>query len=253
MRYRWTLHEADWDAIPVLRRRLPKLSGRSTEHVGMFLVDVATLSVAAFVDLMPPKEAHWALSGGVPRRVKCSTCGRSTNHLPLTDEPLVLNGPLNDRGVFRPSDFGCLLMHEEVLHDLRAAGLDTGIHATPVHWDTGSEFVWVRGTQPLGHALHPFGSKHPPCAECGWCKPRYNFYPTFDIGDKTGWMWSEWGGPVDPIVSGDVYRFLRDHPSLAGDELSGYIMGDISEIDQAFLPAEYRRPEHAIPWSQDNS
>ena len=162
-----------------------------------------------------------------------------------------MHGPLNDRGVFLPKDSSCLILHDDVLYSLRKAGLDKGIHATPVTWDGCQEFVWVRGTQPLGHALRPFGSTHPPCSECGWAKPLYGFYPTFEIGAQTGWMWSDWGGPLDSIVSNDVYRFLDGKWGLKPGELGGYILGDISEIDQAFLPAEYRRPEHAIPWSEE--
>ena len=143
----------------------------------------------------------------------------------------------------------CVIMHDDLLNGLAAAGLDTGLNATRVLSKRADEFHWVRGAQPLGHALCPFGP--PPCTDCGWARPRYGFYPTYDIGDMTGWMWSAWSGPVDPIVSSDVFRFLRDHPSMRGKKLKGFVRGDISEIDQAFLPAKYRRPEHAVPWATE--
>jgi hypothetical protein len=249
--YEWTLEEPDWGGLRALRLAMPTDTSSWSETWRIRRAQFQDLSAATIVNLTPPQEREMWLTGA-PTRARCSTCRRDSWQLPdVQDEPVVLHGPLNDRGVFLPRDSRCLIVHEDVLIALTKAGLCTGIHAISVNWEGSSEFVWIRGTQALGHALRPFGSDRPACNECGQTYARYGFYPTFEIGSKTGWMWSERDGPVDTLVSGDVYRFMDGKWGLKPGELSGMMRGDISEIDQAFLPAEYRRPEHAIPWSEE--
>jgi hypothetical protein len=250
--FKWYLFEQDWDAIAALRTELPHM-GIATENLELrpFLDPAPT--EATLVELAPSMGGGMGMdvTGTTTPRKKCGTCNRSTKIMPDSfDEPTVLHGPLNDCGVFCPKESGMVIMHADVHQDLVEAGLDTGLCARPVLWEGAAEFVWVYGTQPLGHALTPHGGCTPPCAECGWCKPRYGFYPLFDVGGTTGWMWSRWSGMSSPIVTQDVYRFLREHQSMRGENFKGYVRGDISELEFAFLPAEYREPEHAIPWSE---
>ena len=131
--YEWELRESDWSRIATLRAALPEDASLWSEDATLQRVLPQNLSAATLIKLSPPQEERLRLSNGAIR-ARCSTCGHGSWQLGPDGVPPVLHGPLNDRGVFLPKGSSCLILHDDVLHSLRKAGLDKGIHATPVTW-----------------------------------------------------------------------------------------------------------------------
>jgi hypothetical protein len=249
IRHKWSFDESDFGRIPELRAWLANEHIEDFEERGLAggpglapddtLVNFSTTATVRDV----VREANL-----VERRA-CPACGLS--EVRVVDDPTVTLRAEPRAGALltHVAELEAFAIPAAAADELRAAGLARGLRVVPVE-APGEPHVIVCSDVAVGEPVAPFGTTGERCPACGRAYrrapdghphpalPRYAMYLIFEraSGDPQ-WVWSTTGGPLWPMVTHDVARWLHDRDPQMTSLKRGW---SPDELDAAFLEDEYR-------------
>ncbi len=254
----WTVPPEKWHMLPRLRAELERFTG-SLRTVRNYLYDdhdprdasLARLGVATLKEarVLPPKaeNEHY-----------CRHCAAMWGTLrePL-EVTLELPPPLFVPGLFVTDSTFMKFASEPLVEQLDRQGFMKGLELVPTTLvsPTDYQYFGLIARTKLRYA-EPFGSDSPtrPCPHCGAQSPAHAFFdifehPTDPAQRDLDWYSSFYLGPVAPIVSGRVYRWLKGPGAayvgqpIRGKALSGTRCGWYPEDAKVgYLPERFQKP-----------
>jgi hypothetical protein len=249
VRHKWRFDESEFGRIPELRAWLAGEQIEDFEERGLAggrglapddtLVNFSTVATVRGV----VREANL-----VERRA-CPAC--DLPEVRLIDDPTVSLSAEPRAGALLTyvADLDAFAIPAAAVDELRAVDLARGLDVVPVE-APGEPHVIVYSDVGVGEPVAPFGTTGERCPTCGRAYrrtpdgrshpalPRYAMYLIFErpSGDAQ-WVSSTTGGPLWPMVTHDVARWLRDRDPQVTTVKRGW---SPDELDEAFLEEEYR-------------
>jgi len=178
--------------------------------------------------------------------LNCVGCGKQTYSLQASPEiHLTSPTPAKPGVLFSPKGSPVLIGDAELVAELGSAGLRGGLRTLPVTIGGVPSTKWVglAADEVLPWPAAPYGHNEGPCPGCGRSIPRFRFYPIYPRPHSGAvWMGTPYGGHTRLLVTGEVYRFLRER-GYGQERPQALKRGWFpDEQNSAFLPPEFQGP-----------
>lgn len=245
----WSFGPDELARMPDLRRWIASQGFRTVEERGYAKLDDGP-DTASLARLLPRRQTDaQVLSGRLGVSEACDRCGLSTSRLDAHPRLRLDRNPGEGGTVTGLPSVDALVVSRSALNSLRAAGLDRGLGVVAVE-APGEPHVAIFSEVPLGEPAAPYGTTGERCRACGRLTrrtrrgrpgpalPRYARYLVFERPEgHPQWVWEPIAGPTWPMVTLDVARWLYERDPALSFSKHGW---SPAELDQAFLPEEYR-------------